>query len=139
MPHHQPGRALPNGHIVRSHMEAALCDYLYNALEPHIHGTFEVMHFDVSIGPNQRVLYIPSIVLTHSQKDGRIVLIEPVDSPHPGGGVRRLSGFRQAQSQEYFLVVVARRPLHHEIPEDTYDLICPLEDFAPLEKFLQEL
>ena len=120
-------------------MEAALCDYLYNALEPHIHGTFEVMNFDVPIGPNQRVLYIPSMVLTHSKKDGRIILIEPIDSPYPGGGVRRLGGFRQEHSQDYFLVVVARRPLHHEIPEDTYDLICPLEDFAPLEKFLQEI
>jgi len=139
MPYHQPGWALSNGHVVRSHMEAALCDYLTNAVEPHVHGSFEILNFDVPIGPKQRALYVPSIILTHSKKDGRTILIEPVDSPHPGGGARRLSSFRQEDGKDYFLVVVARRSLHHDIPEEAYDLIFPLEDFASLEKFIQEL
>ena len=140
-PFHQPGWAQPNGHIVRSHMEAALCDYLSAVVEPHVHGTFGVLNFDVPIGPHQKVLYIPSIALTHSQKDGRTILIEPVDSIHPGGGVRRLQGFRQSHSLEYFLIiVVARRVLQRHIPEDAYDLLISLEDFPrPLDKFLAEL
>ena len=139
MPHHQPGWALPNGHVVRSHMEAALCEHLSKAATPHTHGAPEDLSFEVPIGPDRRATYIPSIVLTHSKKDNRTILIEPLDSPHPGGGARRFSGFRHEHGQEYFLVVVARRPLHHEIPADAYDLIIPLEDFEPLEKFLREL
>ena len=138
--YHRPGWAQPNGHVVRSKMEAAVCDYLSAAMEPHIHGTFETLSFSVPIGPKQHALYVPSIMLTHTRKDGCLILIEPVDSARPGGGVRRLQGFHQAHRSEYFLVVIARRALHHHIPEDAYDLLFPLEAFIePLDQFLSGL
>src|ERR1041384_8817115 len=96
-PYRRPGWAEPNGHIVRSHTEAALCKYLTAAMEPHIHSN---LHFDVPIGPNQYLLYIPSIVLTHSKKENRKILIQPIDSVRHGGGVRRLQGFRQKYSPD---------------------------------------
>jgi hypothetical protein len=136
MPYQRPGWPLPNGHIVRSNMEAALCDYLSKAKEPHAHRT---LSFDVPIGNNRFSLYVPSIVLTESKKDGRIVVIEPVDSARPGGGVRRLHGFRQQHSDQYFVVVVGRRALRSHLPENAYHAFFPLEDFQPLDEFLRQI
>jgi hypothetical protein len=136
MPYRRPGWPLLNGHIVRSNMEAALCDYLSKANEPHVHRT---LSFDVPIGNNRFSLYIPSILLTEAKKDGRAVVIEPVDSARPGGGVRRLQGFRQRHGGEYFVVVVARRTLRSRLPDTAYNLCFPLEDFQPLDEFLRQL
>lgn len=136
---HQPGWALPNGHIVRSHMEASVCGHLTAAEVPHVHGTPESFSFEVVIGPRRHSLYVPSIVLTEARTAGRQIIIEPVDSANPGGGVRRLTGFRQTHLTDYFVVVVARRVLHHQLPETAYDLLVPLEDFRPLEEFVDSL
>ncbi len=136
---HQPGWALPNGHIVRSHMEASLCGDLTAAEVPHLHGTPETHSFEVAIGPRRRSLYVPRIILAEARTAGRQIIIEPVDSASPGGGVRRLAGFRQAHLADYFVVVVARRALHHQLPDAAYDLLVPLEDFRPLEEFVNNL
>jgi hypothetical protein len=136
---HRPGWAQPNGHIVRSHMEASLCDYLTAAREPHEHGAAERLSFNVTIAPKRHALYVPSIILTRARNDGRVILIEPIDSVRPGGGLRRLQGFRQGHRTEYCLIVVARRALHPQIPEDAYELLVPLEDFTPLDEYLLKL
>ena len=136
---HQPGWALPNGHIVRSHVEASLCGDLTAADVPHLHGTPETHSFEVAIGPRRHSLFVPSIILAEARHAGRQVIIEPIDSANPGGGVRRLTGFRQAHTADYFVVVVARRALHHQVPDTAYDLIVPLEDFRPLEDFIRGL
>jgi len=136
MPYRRPGWPLPNGHIVRSNMEAALCEHLSKARQPHVHRTAS---FDVPIGREQYALYVPSIVLTESRKDGREIVIEPVDSARPGGGVRRLQGFRRQYGDKYFVVVVARRGLRPHLPENAYNLLFPLEDFQPLDEFLSRL
>jgi hypothetical protein len=135
----QPGWTLPNGHVVRTRMEASLCDHLASMAEPHLHGTPETHSFEVTIAPRRHALYVPSIVLTDSQHGGRVVVIEPIDSAQPGGGLRRLLGFRKAHFTDYFLIVVARRVLHHQLAEEAYDLLVPLEDFRPLDKFLRAL
>lgn len=136
--YHQPGWALPNGHIVRSHMEAAVCDYLSAAMEPHVHGAYETLNFTVPIGPHRRALFVPSIVLTHTRHTQRAILIEPIDSVQPGGGARRLQGFCRQHGHEYCLIVIARRVLHHALPDNAYHLLLPLEDFIPpLDKFLR--
>lgn len=135
----KPGWPLPNGHIVRSQMEASLCQYLSAAKEEHVHGTPETYSFNVTIAPKRHALYVPSIVLTATRQSSRAIVIEPVDSVRPGGGVRRLVGFRQAHRTDYCLIVVARRALHPHLPEDAYDLLVPLEDFQPLDRFLLAL
>ena len=136
MPYRRPGWPLPNGHIVRSNMEAALCDYLSKAREPHVHRT---LSFDVPIGNSRFSLYIPSIMLTESKKEGRTIVIEPVDSARPGGGVRRLQGFRKQYGDQYFVIVVGRRALRPHLPESAYNLFFPLEDFQPLDEFLRQV
>ncbi len=139
-PFHQPAWPLPNGHTVRSHMEAAVCEYLTAAVEPHVHSMFEMLSFTVPIGRKRQALFTPSIVLTQTLKDHLIILIEPIDSFRPGGGLRRLQGFCHRHSDEYFLIVVARRALHPHVPADAYHLLLPLEDFIPpLDAFLKAL
>ena len=86
---------LPNGHIVRSHMEASLCGDLVAAEVPHLHGSPETVSFEVAIGPRRRSIYVPSIVLTEARMAGRQVIVEPIDSVSPGGGERRLARMRR--------------------------------------------
>jgi hypothetical protein len=137
--YHKPGWTLPNGHVVRSHMEASLCADLVLAEALHQHGTPETLSFQVTIGPRQHALYVPSILLSDIRSGGRQIIIEPIDSVQRGGGARRLSGFRKAHLADYYLIVVARRALHHQLPAAAYDQLFPLEDFRPLEAFLLSL
>jgi len=120
-------------------MEASLCHYLSAAKEAHVHGAPEHLSFSVTIAPRRHALYVPSIVLTQTRSDRRTILIEPIDSIRPGGGVRRLQGFRKANLADFFLIVVTRRVLRPHIPDDAYDLWVPLEDFLPLDDFLTRL
>jgi hypothetical protein len=135
----KPGWVQPNGHTVRSRMEASLCEHLSRARWNHIHGTPEILSFDVTIAPRRHALYVPSIVLPDLKTEQRIIIIEPIDSVRPGGGLRRVAGFRRGHFTEYFVVLVARRILRSRIPEDAYDLLVPLEDFSPLDAFLRSL
>jgi hypothetical protein len=136
---HKPGWTQANGHTVRSRMEASLCDHLSARNCPHIHPAPEALSFEITIAPRRHALFVPSIVLTELRSEGRIILIEPIDSVRPGGGLRRLRGFRMAHFTDYFMAVVARRSLHVHIPEDAYDLLVPLDDFVPLDAFLESL
>ena len=136
MPYRRPGWPLANGNIVRSNMEAALCDYLSKAREPHVHRTSS---FDVPIGNSRFSLYIPSIMLTEAKKEGRTIVIEPVDSARPGGGVLHLQGVRKQYGDQYFVIVVGRRALRPHLPESAYNLFFPLEDFQPLDEFLRQV
>jgi hypothetical protein len=135
-PHRRPGWTLPNGHQVRSNMEAALCDFLTanNLAHEHWSGGFEL-----EVGTGALRLYIPSLTLTGLKKDGAAVVIEPIDSVHPGSGVRRLQSLRRERGRDYFVIIVARQPLHPQVPQDAYDAIFPLEDFEPLLLFLHSL
>lgn len=135
-PHRRPGWTLPNGHRVRSNMEAALCDFLAAQAYAHTHWSGG---FELQVGTGALRLFIPSITLTELKKDGLTILIEPIDSIHPGSGVRRLQSLRKEQPGAYFVILVARQPLHPRVPEDAYDAIFPLEDFTPLGLFLRAL
>lgn len=135
-PHRLPGWTLANGHMVRSHAEAALCAALEKTGLAHAHWA---LTFEVPAGTDHLRLYTPSILLTELKKDGRDILIEAMDSIHPGSGLRRMEALRTLQGDRYFLIIVARRPLHHRFPHDSYDALFPLEDFAPLLSFLRGL
>jgi hypothetical protein len=137
--YHRPGWTQPNGHLVRSQMEASLCDYLTGAKEAHVHGAQAGLSFEVTIAPRRHALFTPTILLTDTRKDGQTIVLEPVDSIRPGGGVRRLRGFRQAHRADYFVILIARRTLHAHLPDDVYDLLVPLDDYRPLDEFLVAL
>ena len=139
MTFHQPGWVLPNGHRVRSRLEARLCEVLQAEGRAHAHGEATGLSFVVAIGPRRHALYVPSIRLDAPLADGRIVLVEPVGSTRPGGGVRRLVGMRQAHHTDYCLVVVARRSLAVQLPEEAYDVLIPAEALSTLGARLAEL
>lgn len=135
-PHRRPGWTLPNGHLVRSNMEAALCDCLMANDIAHTHWTGD---FELELGTGALRLYIPSVTLTDLKKDGAAILIEPVDSIHPGSGVRRLQSLRREHAGEYFVIIITRRSLHARFPADACDALFPVEDFTPLLLFLRTL
>lgn len=132
-PYQRPGWPLANGHVVRSKMEAAVCEYLLAAKEPHAHGS---LLFELTLRDKRSVIFRPRISLTQTEIDGRVILLEPVLSPYPGGGIRRLMAFREVNAEHYFVIVLARRPLHPQIPHEAYDQLFPSEDLAPLDQFL---
>jgi hypothetical protein len=117
-------------------MEAALCDFLMANGLAHEHSAGG---FELEVGTGALRLYIPSLTLTDLKKDRAAVIIEPIDSVHPGSGVRRLQSLRRERGQDYFVIIVARQPLHSQIPRDAYDAIFPLENFEPLLLFLHSL
>lgn len=134
-PYRLPGWQLSNGHVVHSHMEAALCEHLAARAVPHDHST---LVFEVELAPERHATFIPEIVLTEDRKDGRRIIVEPIGSVQPGGGVRRLAAFRRQFGGEYFLVVVAKRVVIPHVPEDASDALVPLEDFSLLDALLQD-
>lgn len=134
MPHRLPGWALPNGHVVRSQSEAALCALLDSAGFAHDHWP---LTFDVPVNPVEWHLFVPSILLRDLRLDGRAVLIEPVNSLQIGGGLRRLSAFRARYGGRYCVLVVSRRAFHHRLPTDAYDAIFDIEDLEDLAAFLR--
>jgi hypothetical protein len=117
-------------------MEAALCDFLEVNNFAHTHWTGS---FELEFGTGALRLYVPSVTLTELKKDGATILIEPVDSIHPGSGVRRLQSLRRERGSDYYVIIVARRPLHARFPPDACDAIFPVEDFTPLLLFLRNL
>jgi hypothetical protein len=125
---------MPNGHVVRSQSEAALCDFLSEMTVAHMHWA---VSFDVPVSAIQWRLFIPSILLTDLKCDDRVVIIEPVNSVQIGGGVRQLQSFRKRYAREYYVIVVTRRVLHRRIPESAYDALFHVEDFADLGAHLQ--
>ena len=136
MPHRHPGWALPNGHIVRSQSEAALCGLLEQAGFAHDHGA---LSFDVPTSRTEQRQFSPSIRLTELKIEGRPLLLEPINSLQIGGGLRRLSAFRHGHADEYYVVVVTRRALHHRLPADAYDAVFDLEALEDLGAFLQNV
>lgn len=136
MPHRRPGWTLPNGHLVRSNAEAALCDLLGEMAIAHAHWS---RSFDLPVGEGQNMLFVPALHLTELKQAERTVLLQPLDSVVRGSGVRRMQVLRRLHGQEYCLIIVARRPLHSQIPPDAYDQVFPLEDFQPLLAFVRGL
>jgi hypothetical protein len=133
MPHQRAGWALPNGHIVHSQSESALCEFLEKLTVAHDHWA---LNFEVPISRSEWPLFTPSISLTELKRQGQTILIEPINSLQIGGGVRRLQSFRKRYGADYYVIVVTRRALHRRIPDGAYDSIFDIEDFAGLADFL---
>jgi hypothetical protein len=134
MPHRRPGWALPNGHVVRSQSEAALCNLLDAADIGHDHWA---LGFDVPATATEWHLFVPSIRLTDLTLDGRTVLIEPVNSLQIGGGLRRLSAFRRRFGAGYCVLVITRRAFHRRLPSESYDALFDIEALEELTGFLR--
>ncbi len=126
---------MPNGHIVRSQSEAALCEHLNQQKFAHDHWP---LNFELPIGATEWHIFTPSIVLTGLKCDDRIVIVEPIDSIQIGGGVRRLQSFHKRHGREYYTIIVTRRALHHRVPSDAYDSIFDIEALSELGDFLRE-
>jgi len=133
MPHQRAGWALPNGHIVRSQSESAICEFLEKLGVAHDHWA---LNFEVPVSRTEWHLFTPSVVLTEFKRDRQTILLEPINSLQIGGGVRRLQSFRKRYGSDYYVIVLTRRALHRRIPDGTYDTIFNLEDFKGLAEFL---
>lgn len=133
MPFRRPGQPQPNGHIVRSNAEAALCDFLEHHAIAHEH---EALAFDVQTDVNQWQTYIPPILLTQLRVGEKKIILQPIAAVTRGGGVRRLITFYQQYQTQYFVIVIARRSLKGHIYDKAYDVFVALEDFEPLGQFL---
>jgi hypothetical protein len=122
--------------VVRSNAEAALCAFFGEMNISHEHWK---LTFDLPVGDDQHMLFIPALHLTGVKQAERTVLVQPLDSVARGSGVRRMQLLRRRHGAEYRLVIVARRALHSQIPTDAYDHVFPLENFQPLLAFVRGL
>ena len=135
--YHRAGFESKVGHLVRSRMEAAVCDWLMTNGIAHRHGS-EV--FTVRTGATGTpTAYAPDIVLHDKDRLGRHVIIEPFDAATPRvGSSRIIAAFRKEMKKDYYIIIVAKRHHMGKVLKEAYDLIVDFKDLDVLMKKLPQ-
>ncbi|MFN0157844.1 MAG: hypothetical protein ACKVRP_07215 [Bacteroidota bacterium] len=129
----RPGFENIHQHVVRSAMEAKVCDWLMQRRIAHRHAG-EI--FTVSLGPRGAAsIYVPDIILHDRTKSGKIVIIEPYQVSVPKkGGTKLLAAFREQNKGQYYMIIIARRQYKKYILKGSYDAFIEIEKLDTLEK-----
>lgn len=133
--YHRAGFESRVGHLVRSRMEATVCDWLMGHGIAHRHGS-EV--FTVRTGATGTpTAYVPDIILHDKDKLGRNVIIEPFDATTPRiGSTRIIAAFRREMKKEYYIIIIVKKQQMNKILKEAYDLVV---DFKELDVLLKKL
>ena len=71
--------------------------------------------------------YVPYFIIIGKRFHGRVVIIEPITSFAPQGGLKRVQTFRKQFHKKYHVVVVTKRRMMDQIPENAYDQLVEFE------------
>jgi hypothetical protein len=136
--YHRAGFESNAGHHVRTHMEAAVCDWLMRHRIAHRHGS-EV--FTVRIGAaGTPTVYVPDIILHDKDTSGRTILIDPFDASCPRiGSTRIISTFRKEMKKGYYVIIIAKKQQKGKVLKDSYDLLVDISDLDSLHEHLLRL
>ena len=127
------GFASPAGHSVRTNMESAVCQWLMEHGVAHRHAS-EVLTV-VQKPRSEASLFVPDIVLHDRNDDGKMVLIEIVDSyVTKEGGTRLLSNFRAQAKSGYYMIVIAKKHYMPKILRSAYDVLVDFSKLHLLER-----
>jgi len=126
------------GHLVRSKMEAAVCDWLMAHGIAHRHGS-EV--FTVRTGATRTpTVYVPDIILHDKDKLGRSVIIEPFDAATPRvGGTRIIAAFKREKKKDYHVIIIVKKQQMSKVLKEAYDLLVDFKDLDVLLKKLPQI
>ena len=123
----------PAGHLVRTKMESAICQWLMDHEVAHRHASevFTVRHG----AANAPALFVPDIILHDKNSDGKFVIIEIVDSyVTKSAGTKLLSSFRSQSKSKYFIIVVAKKHFMPKIVRSSYDYLLDFKKLDLLER-----
>jgi hypothetical protein len=133
--YHRAGFESKVGHLVRSRMEATVCDWLMNHGIAHRHGS-EV--FTVRTGATGTpTAYAPDIILHDKDKLGRNVIIEPFEASAPRvGSTRIIAAFKREMKKDYYIIIIVKKHQMNKVLKEAYDLLV---DFKDLDVLLKKL
>jgi hypothetical protein len=135
--YHRAGFESKVGHLVRSRMEATVCDWLMSHGIAHRHGS-EV--FTVRTGATRTpTAYVPDIILHDKDKLGRSVIIEPFDAATPRvGSTHIIAAFRKEMAKDYYIIIIVKKQQMKKVLGDAYDLLVDFKDLDVLGKKLPQ-
>jgi len=135
--YHRVGFESKTGHLVRSKMEAKVCDWLMSHGIAHRHGS-EV--FTVRTGATKTpTAYVPDIILHDKDNMGKSVIIEPFDAATPRvGSTRIVAAFRREMAKEYYIIIIVRKQQIKKVLREAYDVLVDFKDLDVLEKILPQ-
>lgn len=72
--------------------------------------------------------YIPNFIVVGKRYHGRVVIVEPITSFAPQGGLKRVQTFRRQFHSKYYVVIITKRRMLDRIPDDAYDQLLIFEE-----------
>lgn len=71
--------------------------------------------------------YIPNFIIVGKRFRNKVVVVEPITSFAPQGGLKRVQAFRRQFKSKYHIVVVTKKRMLDQIPENAYDQLVVYE------------
>jgi hypothetical protein len=72
--------------------------------------------------------FVPTYILVGKRIKGKVIIIEPITSFAPQGGLKRVQIFRKRFHEKYHVVVVTKKRMFEDIPPETYDQLVLFEN-----------
>jgi hypothetical protein len=71
--------------------------------------------------------YIPNFIILGRRFHNKVLVVEPITSFVPQGGLKRIQAFRRQFNRKYHIVVVTKKRMMDQIPENAYDQLVVYE------------
>ena len=71
--------------------------------------------------------YIPNFVIRNKRFHSKVIIVEPVTSFAPQGGLKRVQTFRKQFTAKYHVVVITKNRMIDRIPASVYDQLIEFE------------
>ncbi|MCD6161101.1 MAG: hypothetical protein J7K40_01655 [candidate division Zixibacteria bacterium] len=71
--------------------------------------------------------YVPNFIIHGKRFHGKTVIVEPITSFAPQGGLKRVQTFRHQFSSKYHIVIITKNRMLDKIPQNAYDQLIEFE------------
>lgn len=71
--------------------------------------------------------YIPNFIIVGKRFRNKVVIVEPITSFAPQGGLKRVQAFRRQFNSKYHIVIVTKKRMLDQIPKNAYDQLLVYE------------
>jgi uncharacterized protein YifN (PemK superfamily) len=72
--------------------------------------------------------FVPMYIIVGKRITGKVIIVEPVTSFAPQGGLKRVQTFRRQFHEKYHVVVITKKRMLDRIPSNAYDQLIVFED-----------
>lgn len=72
--------------------------------------------------------YVPNFVIIGKRFHNKVIIVEPVTSFAPQGGLKRVMAFRRQFNDKYHVVLVTKTRMLDRIPQAAYDQLVVFEE-----------